>query len=140
MAATLWDRSLRRLASLCPACYLLRTAFSPWLTAWPTMPQYSIIIPAYNEGSRLGPTLDRALSHIASQQWDAEVVVVNDGSNDQTAHLVRQYAAKTPVIRLIENPGNRGKGYSVRNGMLNAEGQVLLFTDADLSAPIEEAR
>src|SRR5439155_12029949 len=104
-----------------------------------SMPAYSIIIPAYNEGARLGATLDRVLNHVAAQQWDAEVIVVNDGSRDQTTDLVRSYAQTHPTLRLIENPGNRGKGYSVRNGMLNAKGKILLFTDADLSSPIEEA-
>lgn len=103
------------------------------------MPQYSIIVPAYNESARLGATLDRVLDHVADQQWDAEIIVVDDGSRDDTAEMVRARAKENPALRLIENPGNRGKGYSVRNGMLNATGEVRLFTDADLSAPIEEA-
>jgi glycosyltransferase involved in cell wall biosynthesis len=103
------------------------------------MPRYSIVIPAYNEGARLGATLDRVLTHVARQAWDAEVIVVNDGSWDDTADLVRARERENRNLRLIENPGNHGKGYSVRNGMLNATGEVLLFTDADLSAPIEQA-
>jgi len=103
------------------------------------MPTYSIIIPAYNEGARLGTTLGRVLNYVAAQRWDAEVIVVNDGSRDQTADLVRSYAQTHPALRLLENPGNRGKGYSVRNGMLHAGGEILLFSDADLSSPIEEA-
>lgn len=103
------------------------------------MPHYSIIIPAYNESARLGSTLDRVLNYISAENWDAEVIVVNDGSRDDTASLVKQYAAANPALRLLENPGNRGKGYSVRNGMLHAGGEILLFSDADLSAPIEEA-
>jgi glycosyltransferase involved in cell wall biosynthesis len=103
------------------------------------MPKHSIVIPAYNEGARLGVTLDRVLSHVAADDWDAEVIVVNDGSNDNTADLVRARAARNARLRLIENPGNRGKGYSVRNGMLSASGEILLFSDADLSAPIEQA-
>ena len=103
------------------------------------MPQYSIIIPAYNESARLGSTLDRVLNYVSAKQWDTEIIVVNDGSRDNTADLVRQYATSNPHLRLLENPGNRGKGYSVRNGMLNASGEFLLFSDADLSAPIEEA-
>jgi glycosyltransferase involved in cell wall biosynthesis len=102
------------------------------------MPKYSIIIPAYNESARLGTTLDRVLSYISSEQWDAEIIVVNDGSRDSTPDLVREYEKKHPCLRLLENPGNRGKGYSVRNGMLNASGELLLFSDADLSSPIEE--
>jgi dolichyl-phosphate beta-glucosyltransferase len=103
------------------------------------MPTYSIIIPAYNEGARLGTTLERVLNYVAAQCWDAEVIVVNDGSRDQTPDLVRSYAQTQPALRLLENPGNRGKGYSVRNGMLHAGGEILLFSDADLSSPIEEA-
>jgi glycosyltransferase involved in cell wall biosynthesis len=103
------------------------------------MPRYSIIIPAYNEAARLGSTLERVLSYVSQQAWDAEIVVVNDGSRDQTPDLVRTRSAVHPNLRLIENPGNRGKGYSVRNGMLNAAGEILLFTDADLSSPIEES-
>src|SRR5947209_3903758 len=101
--------------------------------------QYSIVIPAYNESERIAATLDRVLAYVAGQRWNAEVLVVNDGSRDRTAEIVRQYAAQHEHVRLIENPGNRGKGYSVRNGMMNASGNLLLFSDADLSSPIEEA-
>lgn len=99
----------------------------------------SIVIPAYNESARLGATLDRVLTFISRQPWEAEVVVVNDGSQDGTAEVVRGYAQRSPDVRLLENPGNRGKGYSVRNGVLHANGGFILFTDADLSSPIEEA-
>jgi dolichyl-phosphate beta-glucosyltransferase len=100
---------------------------------------HSIIIPAYNESARIGATLDSVLAYVAERGWDAEVIVVNDGSHDSTAEVVRGYVDKHPALRLLENPGNRGKGYSVRNGMLHARGQLLLFSDADLSSPIEEA-
>lgn len=100
---------------------------------------YSLIIPAYNESARLGSTLERVLAYVHAQGWNAEVIVVNDGSRDNTAEIVKSFAAKDPILRLVENPGNRGKGYSVRNGMLNARGEILLFSDADLSSPIEEA-
>lgn len=102
-------------------------------------PAYTIVIPAYNESARLGTSLEKVLAYVHAQRWNAEVLVVNDGSRDNTAEIIRAYAAKDPLLRLIENPGNRGKGYSVRNGMLNAKGDVVLFTDADLSSPIEEA-
>lgn len=102
-------------------------------------PTYSIVIPAYNEATRLGPTLERVLGYVHAQRWDAEVIVVNDGSRDQTADIVRSLAAKDATVRLVENPGNRGKGYSVRNGMLHARGRIVIFSDADLSSPIEEA-
>jgi glycosyltransferase involved in cell wall biosynthesis len=102
-------------------------------------PTYSIVIPAFNEGTRLGPTLEKVLGYVHAQKWDAEIIVVNDGSRDDTADIVRSFAAKDPTLRLVDNPGNRGKGYSVRNGMLNARAQIVLFSDADLSSPIEEA-
>src|ERR1044071_5856280 len=100
---------------------------------------YSIIIPAFNEGSRLGATLEQITAFIAQEHWRAEIIVVNDGSTDNTSDLVRDFARRNSSIRLVNNPGNRGKGFSVRNGMLNAHGDILLFSDADLSAPISEA-
>jgi len=100
---------------------------------------YSIIIPAYNESQRITSSLDKIIAYIRDQHWMAEVVVVNDGSRDNTAEIVREYGRLNPAVRLIENPGNRGKGYSVRNGMTHAQGDILLFSDADLSSPIYEA-
>jgi dolichyl-phosphate beta-glucosyltransferase len=100
---------------------------------------YSVILPAYNESTRIAGTLERILAHATQCGWNVEVIVVNDGSSDDTDEIVRQCAAEHPVVRLIDNPGNRGKGYSVRNGMLRARGDILLFSDADLSSPIEEA-
>ncbi len=102
-------------------------------------PTYSIVIPAYNESARLGASLEKVLAYVHAQRWDAEVIVVNDGSRDNTAEIVMHSMAKDSVVKLLENPGNRGKGYSVRNGVLNAQGRIILFTDADLSSPIEEA-
>lgn len=101
---------------------------------------YSIVIPAYNENVRIRPTLHEILRHVHEQQWDAEILVVNDGSTDDTAQIVREYGKLHPQVLLLENPGNRGKGYSVRNGMLHARGDICLFTDADLSSPITEAQ
>jgi dolichyl-phosphate beta-glucosyltransferase len=100
---------------------------------------YTFVIPAYNESVRIRPTLDALLRYTQEQKWDAEILVVNDGSTDNTAQIVREYNQSHPQILLLENPGNRGKGYSVRNGMLHARGDICLFTDADLSSPIEEA-
>src|ERR1700731_4339118 len=99
---------------------------------------YSIVIPAYNEGQRLAPSLEKVLAYVQQQGWDAEVIVVNDGSKDNTADIVREFAAKDPLLRLVENPGNRGKGYAVQNGMLKMRGKIIVFSDAALSAPIEE--
>lgn len=100
---------------------------------------YSIVLPAYNEGVRIGATLEKIVAYLAERSWDAEVLVVSDGSTDDTVRIVRGYSARHPQLRLIENPGNRGKGYSVRNGVLHARGDIVLFSDADLSSPIEEA-
>jgi len=99
----------------------------------------SIIIPAYNEEERLPAALDAVLVHLSARGFSfAEVVVVDDGSRDGTARVAAEYAKTHPSVRLLRNPGNRGKGYSVRHGMLEAAGDWLLFTDADLSAPIAE--
>ena len=101
---------------------------------------YSFIIPAYNESGRIRPTLDEILRYTAEQNWDAEILVVDDGSRDDTADVIREYAHAHSQIHLLQNPGNRGKGFSVRNGMLHARGDICLFTDADLSSPISEAQ
>ncbi len=99
----------------------------------------SIVIPAYNEEKRLAATLERINSYLAGAGWKfSEIVVVDDGSRDGTVALVENFAARAPCVRLVRNPGNRGKGYSVRHGMLEAKGEWALFTDADLSSPIEE--
>jgi len=99
---------------------------------------HSIVIPAYNEARRLEATLDRVLGYVASQKWNAEVLVVDDGSKDATRDIVLRRMAHDSVLRLVENPGNRGKGYSVRQGVMEARGEMILFTDADLASPIEE--
>jgi dolichyl-phosphate beta-glucosyltransferase len=101
--------------------------------------QYSIILPAYNESARIRPGLERALAFVREQRWNVEIIVVNDGSRDDTAEIVKQVMVNAPELRLLENPGNRGKGYSVRNGMLNAHGDILMFSDADFSSPIYES-
>ncbi|MFY9645959.1 MAG: dolichyl-phosphate beta-glucosyltransferase [Terriglobales bacterium] len=101
---------------------------------------YSFIIPAYNESVRIRPTLHALLRYAREQNWDIEVLVVNDGSTDDTAQIVREYSKSHPQVLLVENPGNRGKGFSVRNGMEHASGDICLFTDADLSSPMTEAQ
>ena len=101
---------------------------------------YSVVIPAYNESQRITASLDKVLAYIAQQGWTAEVIVVNDGSRDHTADIVRGYMRQHPIVRLLENPGNKGKGYSVRHGMMEGRGDILLLSDADLSSPIYEAR
>jgi dolichyl-phosphate beta-glucosyltransferase len=99
----------------------------------------SIVIPAYNEETRLPQTLDRILEWLHTQRFKfQEVIVVDDGSRDATAGVVDEYSKPPSPVRLLRNPGNRGKGYAVRHGMLDAEGEWILYTDADLSSPIEE--
>lgn len=104
-------------------------------------PLLSVVIPAYNEEARLGPTLERILSYLTSRHLPAEILVVDDGSRDATAQVAAAAAARPSgccTTRLLCNERNRGKGYSVRRGMLEAQGSYALLTDADLSAPIEE--
>jgi dolichyl-phosphate beta-glucosyltransferase len=95
----------------------------------------SVVIPAFNEEKRLPGTLARVLPFLRSRGEAFEIVVVDDGSKDRTAEVAR---AAGPEVRVLQNPGNRGKGYSVRNGMLNATGAWRLMCDADLSTPIED--
>lgn len=102
-------------------------------------PDLSIVIPAYDEEERIARALNETLECIAENHWKAEILVVDDGSTDATVSVVKSIAAQHPEIRLLLNGTNRGKGYSVRNGMLNAQGNIILFTDSDLSAPIREA-
>jgi glycosyltransferase involved in cell wall biosynthesis len=99
----------------------------------------SIIIPAYNEAQRLPSTLKCILDFIQIKGWDAEVIVVNDGSTDDTANLVRSFSEHRPAVHLVDNPVNHGKGKSIRDGVRRATGDIILFTDADNSTPIEDA-
>src|SRR6202162_2691344 len=104
-----------------------------------TVPDLSIIIPSYNEEVRLPATLERIASYLSTYGHEAEVLVVDDGSKDGTAAVAEYFRIKIPTLRVVSNGVNRGKGYSVRHGMQEARGRIALFTDADLSAPIEEA-
>jgi glycosyltransferase involved in cell wall biosynthesis len=99
----------------------------------------SIIVPSYNEELRLPSSLDRIAAYVRASGRSTEVLVVDDGSADRTAAVAAAYADRIANLRVLENGRNRGKGYSVRHGMLEAKGKIVLFTDADLSAPIEEA-
>jgi len=101
-------------------------------------PFLSIVIPAYNEALRLGSTLEKARRYLESRNYSGELIVVDDGSTDRTADLLEEMQRHHPAVRVLRNERNRGKGFSVRRGVLEARGELVLFTDADLSAPIEE--
>ncbi len=98
----------------------------------------SIVIPAFNEEKRLGRTLDKVRDFLKSRSYSAEVIVVDDGSRDATAALVKDRQREWPQLKLIENGANRGKGFSVRAGALASQGAQVLFSDSDLSTPNEE--
>jgi glycosyltransferase involved in cell wall biosynthesis len=102
-------------------------------------PALSIIVPSYNEELRLPPSLAAIADYIQKSGRSTEVLVVDDGSKDKTAAVAETFRDKIPLLRVVPNGENRGKGYSVRHGMMEAQGEIVLFTDADLSAPIEEA-
>jgi len=100
----------------------------------------SIVIPAYNEERRIGRTLSRVIDYVNRNSIDAEIIVVDDGSTDGTAKLVEDISAKDRRVKIIQNGKNRGKGFSVRNGVRHSSGDYILFTDADNSTPIQEVR
>jgi dolichyl-phosphate beta-glucosyltransferase len=99
----------------------------------------TVIIPAYNEEKRLGPTLEKVFRYLQKWHASSEILVVDDASTDGTLALARKWQKKHPrIIRVITYPHNLGKGGAVRAGVLAARGNTILFSDADLSTPIEE--
>jgi glycosyltransferase involved in cell wall biosynthesis len=98
-------------------------------------PYLSIVVPAYNEVGRIVSSLEAIQGYVRGKDFPVETIVVDDGSTDNTV----QIASQQPGVRVLRNERNRGKGFSVRRGVLEARGELILFTDADLSAPIEEA-
>jgi dolichyl-phosphate beta-glucosyltransferase len=103
-----------------------------------SLPTLSIILPAYNEERRIGPTLQRIAAFMAGSGEPYELIVVDDGSADRTPAIVAEFAAAHPATRLLAMPRNRGKGAAVRTGVLESRGREVLFSDADLSTPIDE--
>ena len=101
--------------------------------------ELSIVIPSFNEEKRLPATLERITNYINGSGRNTEVIVVDDGSTDRTAEVAKSFARQIEHLRVVPNGTNRGKGYSVKHGSIEARGEIVLFTDADLSAPIEEA-
>lgn len=98
----------------------------------------SVVVPAYNEEKRIGFSLFRIKEYLQSRHLSSEIILVDDGSTDRTAEVSREIMEGYPDFRVITLPQNRGKGAAVRAGMLQARGELVLFTDADLSTPIEE--
>jgi dolichyl-phosphate beta-glucosyltransferase len=103
-------------------------------------PEISVVIPAYNEELRCKSTLPQLWGALNRRFATFEVIVVDDGSNDNTARVVSQFSDSHHNVRLISYPENRGKGYAVRRGVLAAKGRYILFSDADLSTPVREVR
>ena len=101
--------------------------------------ELSIVVPSYNEEKRLPASLEKIATYIREKRPNSEVLVVDDGSTDATAAVAEAWRDRIPNLRVLSNGINRGKGFSVRHGSLESRGDVVLFTDADLSAPIEEA-
>ncbi len=103
-----------------------------------TAPEVSIIVPSFNEELRLPASLEKIANYIREKRPNTEVLVVDDGSADRTAEVAESWKDRIPQLRVLSNGTNRGKGFSVRHGAQEAHGDIVLFTDADLSAPIEE--
>ncbi len=101
-------------------------------------PSLAILIPSYNEEQRILPTLERVRDYYAAQDYSWAVTVVSDGSSDGTNALVEAFCRANPGFHLLAYSPNRGKGFAVRKGMLEVDGEILLFMDADLATPIEE--
>lgn len=101
-------------------------------------PSLAVVIPAYNEEARIVPTLERVRDYLAGQPYAWSVLLVSDGSSDRTADLGREFAERDPRFKVHHYAPNRGKGHAVRVGMLEADADLILFSDADLAAPIEE--
>jgi len=98
----------------------------------------SIVIPAYNEEKRIKKTLEVIVLFLKKKSYEFEIIIVDDGSKDLTVKKVEEIRGKNPEIKILKNEKNMGKGYSVKRGVLEANGKFIFFTDADLSTPIEE--
>lgn len=101
-------------------------------------PFLSVVIPCFNEENIIDDTLRKVVGYLEAAKYPYEIIAVDDGSRDSTAAKIMSWAEKSPSLRLLENQKNRGKGFSVSRGLLEARGRYVCFTDADLSTPIEE--
>jgi len=98
----------------------------------------SVVIPAYNEERRIGPTLEKVYGYFNSESPDFEIIVVDDGSKDKTVSEAEKFSETYPRVKLLRHKKNRGKGAAVRTGVMASKGKLVLFSDADLSTPVEE--
>ena len=97
-----------------------------------------MVVPAYNEQTRIGRSIERMIEYLDSQPYSYELLIISDGSNDRTNEIVEEMANVHPTLQLLSYSPNKGKGYAVRYGILRADGEFILFSDSDLAAPIEE--
>jgi dolichyl-phosphate beta-glucosyltransferase len=102
------------------------------------VPYLAVVVPAYNEEPRILPSLKRICEYLSEQDYSWSVTVVSDGSTDATNEVVSRFCEQNPCFKLLAYTPNRGKGYAVRTGMLGVDAELILFSDADLAAPIEE--
>lgn len=102
--------------------------------------EISIVIPAYNEEARLPQRLDEIIPYLEKDNYDYEIIIVDDGSKDKTVEYAKRWMRKNKRIRLLENETNMGKGFSVKKGMLASTKRFVLFTDSDKSTPIDELK
>jgi dolichyl-phosphate beta-glucosyltransferase len=98
----------------------------------------SVVIPAYNEERRILPTLEKAYGYFRTEIPDFEIIVVDDGSKDKTAGIAEKFSGRYPRVKLLRHEKNRGKGAAVRTGVMASKGKLVLFSDADLSTPVDE--
>lgn len=104
----------------------------------PLNTQLSVVIPAYNEGKRIESTLEKILDYFRGQKTSFEIIVVDDGSKDRGGEIFRSFSKNYPEVKILRHRINLGKGAAVKTGVLEAKGDYILFSDADLSTPIEE--
>jgi dolichyl-phosphate beta-glucosyltransferase len=127
-----------RQPSLLP-CWRLFLSNALPLSTEPTTPvELSIVVPMYNEAARVEGTLRTILAYLGEQSYGSEVIVVDDGSTDGTASIADDYSKRQAMVRVLRHDPNRGKGASIRSGVLAARGRYVFFMDADMSVPIEE--
>ncbi len=98
----------------------------------------SVVIPAYNEELRIGKSLTKIISYLNTQSYKSEIIVVDNGSSDRTAEKVKAFRSDFEALTLLSDGRIGGKGYAVKKGILHSRGEYVLFSDADLSTPIEE--